>query len=131
MSDLEVQGLVKRFGNNLVVDRVSFHVNDGEFFVLLGPSGGGKTTILRMICGLEMPDDGRIVLNGQDVTKLNPTPAQPWHGFSGLWSLSINGCLWEYCLWAGGSPCAKSGDTEIGATGCGKIGTDTTSTPQH
>jgi multiple sugar transport system ATP-binding protein len=72
MSDLEVQGLVKRFGNNLVVDRVSFHVNDGEFFVLLGPSGGGKTTILRMICGLEMPDDGRIVLNGQDVTKLNP-----------------------------------------------------------
>ncbi len=72
MSDLEVQGLVKRFGNNLVVNRVSFHVNDGEFFVLLGPSGGGKTTILRMICGLEMPDDGRIVLNGQDVTKLNP-----------------------------------------------------------
>ena len=72
MSDLEVQGLVKRFGNNLVVDRVSFHVNDGEFFVLLGPSGGGKTTILRMICGLEMPDDGRIVLDGQDVTKLNP-----------------------------------------------------------
>lgn len=72
MSDLEVQGLVKRFGNNLVVDRVSFYVNDGEFFVLLGPSGGGKTTILRMICGLEMPDDGRIVLNGQDVTKLNP-----------------------------------------------------------
>ncbi len=72
MSDLEVQGLVKRFGNNLVVDRVSFHVNDGEFFVLLGPSGGGKTTILRMICGLEVPDDGRVVLNGQDVTKLNP-----------------------------------------------------------
>ncbi len=72
MSDLEVQGLVKRFGKNLVVNRVSFHVNDGEFFVLLGPSGGGKTTILRMICGLELPDDGRIVLNGQDVTKLNP-----------------------------------------------------------
>lgn len=72
MSDLEIQGLVKRFGNNLVVDRVSFHVNDGEFFVLLGPSGGGKTTILRMICGLEIPDDGRIVLSGQDVTKLNP-----------------------------------------------------------
>ncbi len=72
MSDLEVQGLVKRFGNNLVVDKVSFHVNDGEFFVLLGPSGGGKTTILRMICGLETPDDGRILLNGQDVTKLSP-----------------------------------------------------------
>src|SRR5438876_552833 len=72
MSELEVQGLVKRFGKNLVVDRVSFHVNDGEFFVLLGPSGGGKTTILRMICGLEIPDDGSILLNGQDVTKLNP-----------------------------------------------------------
>ncbi len=72
MSDLEVQGLVKRFGNNLVVDKVSFHVNNGEFFVLLGPSGGGKTTTLWMICGLEIPDDGQIILNGQDITRLAP-----------------------------------------------------------
>lgn len=72
MSKLEVQGIVKRFGNNLVVDRISFHVDDGEFFVLLGPSGGGKTTILRIICGLEQPDDGQIYLGGRDITRLSP-----------------------------------------------------------
>ena len=72
MSNLEVQGLVKRFETNLVVDRVSFSVNNGEFFVLLGPSGGGKTTILRIICGLEEPDEGKVLLDGRDVTRLTP-----------------------------------------------------------
>lgn len=72
MSKIEVQELVKRYGDNPVVDRVSFHVDDGEFFVLLGPSGGGKTTILRLICGLEQPDSGQIMLGGHDVTRLTP-----------------------------------------------------------
>lgn len=72
MSKLEVQGLVKRFGDNLVVDQVGFHVDNGEFFVLLGPSGGGKTTILRMICGLEQPDAGQVLLGGRDITRLSP-----------------------------------------------------------
>src|SRR5581483_12312081 len=56
----------------LVVNQVSFHVDNGEFFVLLGPSGGGKTTILRLICGLEQPDEGKVFLGGQDVTRLAP-----------------------------------------------------------
>jgi len=72
MSELEVQGLVKRYGTNLVVDNVSFHVDEGEFFVLLGPSGGGKTTILRIISGLEPADAGRIILGGQDITRMTP-----------------------------------------------------------
>lgn len=72
MSKIEVQELVKRFADNLVVNQVSFHVDDGEFFVLLGPSGGGKTTILRLICGLEQPDGGQIILGGQDVTRFSP-----------------------------------------------------------
>ncbi len=72
MSTLEVQALVKRFDSQCVVDHVSFRIEDGEFFVLLGPSGGGKTTILRMICGLELPDEGRILLGGEDVTHLSP-----------------------------------------------------------
>ncbi len=72
MSELNVQGLVKRFGNNVVVDHIDFHVNEGEFFVLLGPSGGGKSTTLRMICGLEQPDEGRIILGKQDITNLPP-----------------------------------------------------------
>jgi multiple sugar transport system ATP-binding protein len=72
MSDLEVQNLSKKFGTNTVVDNVSFQVREGEFFVLLGPSGGGKSTILRIISGLETPDAGRIVLGDQDITNLTP-----------------------------------------------------------
>ena len=72
MGDLQVNGLVKHLGNNLVVNNVSFHVGDGEFFVLLGPSGGGKSTLLRLISGLEMPEAGTIAVNGRDITRLPP-----------------------------------------------------------
>ncbi|WP_161977760.1 ABC transporter ATP-binding protein [Dictyobacter kobayashii] len=72
MNGLEVQGLVKRYQNTLVVDDISFHVAEGEFFVLLGPSGGGKTTILRLISGLETPDAGHVFINQQDVTNASP-----------------------------------------------------------
>jgi multiple sugar transport system ATP-binding protein len=72
MSEVEVKGLVKRIGRNLVVEDVSFRVRDGEFFVLLGPSGGGKTTILRMISGLEPPTRGTVWIDRQDITKHPP-----------------------------------------------------------
>src|SRR5438132_1278882 len=64
--------LVKRYGGEAVVDNVSLEVRDGEFFVLLGESGSGKSTILRMIAGLAVPDEGSIVLHGRDVTKVTP-----------------------------------------------------------
>jgi sulfate transport system ATP-binding protein len=64
--------LTKRFGRNLVVNKVSLEVTDGHLFVLLGGSGSGKSTILRMIAGLIQPDGGTILLNGQDVTLLPP-----------------------------------------------------------
>ncbi len=72
MGQLEVNNLVKRLGDNLVVDGVSFAVNEGEFFVLLGPSGSGKSTLLRLICGLETPDSGSIQVNKRDITRLPP-----------------------------------------------------------
>jgi ABC-type sugar transport system ATPase subunit len=72
MSEVEVKGLAKRFGRNTVVEDVSFQVKDGEFFVLLGPSGGGKTTILRMISGLEPPTRGTVWIDQQDITKQPP-----------------------------------------------------------
>lgn len=65
--------LVKYFAANLVVNNVSLEVQDGELFVLLGGSGSGKSTILRLIAGLIAPDNGRIELHGRDVTHL---PAQ-------------------------------------------------------
>src|SRR3954454_21920845 len=61
---VSVRGLSKEFTGNSTpaVEDVSFDVEDGEFLVLLGPSGCGKTTTLRMIAGLEEPDDGEIWL---------------------------------------------------------------------
>jgi sulfate/thiosulfate transport system ATP-binding protein len=65
-----VQGISKRFKKSRVLENVSFDVAEGESLVLLGASGSGKTTILRIIAGLELPDSGRVILHGEDVTDL-------------------------------------------------------------
>jgi ABC-type Fe3+/spermidine/putrescine transport system ATPase subunit len=62
---LDLANVVKRYGENTVVDGINFSVAPGEFFTLLGPSGCGKTTTLRMIAGLETPDGGEITLQGR------------------------------------------------------------------
>lgn len=64
--------LSKKYENNLVVNRVTMTVENGELFVLLGASGSGKSTILRMIAGLTRPNSGKIELNGKDVTNIPP-----------------------------------------------------------
>src|SRR2546421_9551565 len=63
-------GVSKRFGTHAAAEDVSIAIEEGEFFSLLGPSGCGKTTTLRMIAGFEEPDEGRIVLQAQDVTSV-------------------------------------------------------------
>ena len=68
MSILEVQGLVKVYGRRRVVDGVDFHVDRGEIVGLLGPNGAGKTTSFRMTCGMIEPNEGKVFLNGQNVT---------------------------------------------------------------
>ena len=65
-----VRGLTKSFGPTKVVDRVSFTIPSGELVALLGPSGGGKSTVLRIIAGLEEPDDGDVELNGAVATRM-------------------------------------------------------------
>jgi sulfate transport system ATP-binding protein len=65
-----VQGLRKAFRQASVLEDVSFDVAEGESLVLLGASGSGKTTILRIIAGLERPDSGRVFLHGKDVTDM-------------------------------------------------------------
>jgi sulfate transport system ATP-binding protein len=67
-----LEQITKRFGNQWVVDDVSLEVADKELFVLLGSSGSGKSTILRLIAGLAQPSGGRILLHGRDVTALTP-----------------------------------------------------------
>jgi len=69
---IALEGVSKGFGKVAAVRNVSLAIEDGEFFSLLGPSGCGKTTTLRMIAGFEDPDEGRIVLQGQDVTEVRP-----------------------------------------------------------
>ncbi|GIU98642.1 MAG: ABC transporter ATP-binding protein [Actinomycetota bacterium] len=66
------EGVVKRFGDVVAVDGVDLEVREGEFFSMLGPSGSGKTTCLRLIAGFEAPTEGRVFLDGRDVTDLAP-----------------------------------------------------------
>ena len=65
-----VIGLSKHFGKTSVLENISFDVAEGEVLVLLGASGSGKTTILRIIAGLEQPLNGKVILHGKDVTDL-------------------------------------------------------------
>ncbi|HJP91074.1 MAG TPA: ABC transporter ATP-binding protein [Pyrinomonadaceae bacterium] len=65
-----VVGISKRFGKTSVLENISFDVAEGEVLVLLGASGSGKTTILRIMAGLEMPYTGKVILHGKDVTEL-------------------------------------------------------------
>ncbi|MEW6125774.1 MAG: ATP-binding cassette domain-containing protein [Acidobacteriota bacterium] len=67
-----LENLTKRYGNQFVVDNLSLEITDGELFVLLGSSGSGKSTILRLIAGLTEPTEGHILLHGKDVTYLTP-----------------------------------------------------------
>ncbi|MFN3659027.1 MAG: ABC transporter ATP-binding protein [Pseudolabrys sp.] len=66
------EAVVKRFGALAAVDGVSLDIGLGEFFALLGPSGCGKTTLLRMLAGFETPSEGRILLDGEDITSVPP-----------------------------------------------------------
>ncbi|MFT4251519.1 MAG: ABC transporter ATP-binding protein [Caulobacter sp.] len=66
------ENVTKRFGKLAAVDNVSLSIREGEFFALLGPSGCGKTTLLRMLAGFETPTEGRILIDGQDVSAIPP-----------------------------------------------------------
>ena len=72
MAELRLDGLSKSFGDVPAVRGLDLHVAAGEFIVLLGPSGAGKTTTLRLVAGLEKPDAGAVHIGGHDVTALAP-----------------------------------------------------------
>jgi putrescine transport system ATP-binding protein len=69
---LRIQGICKQFAGFTAVDQLSLDIYPGEFFALLGPSGCGKTTLLRMIAGFELPNSGRIMLDGVDLAQVPP-----------------------------------------------------------
>lgn len=69
---LRFENVTKRFGDFTAVDHVTLEIEHGKVFSLLGPSGCGKTTLLRMAAGFEKPDEGRVLLDGRDITGLPP-----------------------------------------------------------
>ncbi len=102
---LTVENFTKKFENKVAVDDVSFHINPGEIFSLIGPNSSGKTTIVKSIVGLLFPDQGSILVGGDDVV-LSPIktkgvigyiPDEPtvWSGMTGEEFLHFVGALYE------------------------------------
>lgn len=83
---ISIRGVRKSFGDVRAVDGISLDVDEGEFLTLLGPSGCGKTTTMRMIAGFEEPDDGSILLRGDDVVGVPPNKRE------------VNMCFQHYAL---------------------------------
>lgn len=72
MPSVTLRGIVKRYSDVTAADGLELTVNDGEYLCLLGPTGAGKTTALRVIAGLTVPDEGTVLFDGKDVTSLEP-----------------------------------------------------------
>ena len=75
---LKVEGLEKSFGGNKVLKGVDFELKEGEITVIVGPSGGGKTTFLRCISGLTNPDNGSIIINNKYLYKAGKMAKKNW-----------------------------------------------------
>ena len=70
---VELKNFSKSYGDKVVIKDLDLQINEGEFVTILGSSGCGKTTILRSISGLDNPTTGRVYIDGEDVTDLDPT----------------------------------------------------------
>ncbi len=73
---IELVNITKRYDGNIVIDDLNLYIRENEFLTLLGPSGCGKTTTLRIIGGFETPDEGKVIFDGKDITKLPPNERQ-------------------------------------------------------
>lgn len=71
MTEIRLEGLTKKFGSDMAADGIDLVVESGEYMCILGPTGAGKTTLMRMICGLTDPDSGKVMFGDKDVTRLD------------------------------------------------------------
>lgn len=73
MANLKIENLNKKYGKKLVLNNLSFDVKSGEFLSILGSSGCGKTTLLKILIGIENPTSGNLIKDGENITKLEPS----------------------------------------------------------
>jgi multiple sugar transport system ATP-binding protein len=112
MAEVTLRGVSKRFKDNKAVNGVDLALGDGEFVVLLGPTGAGKTTTLRLIAGLEKPDEGSISIGGHDVTGLPPAARDVTFVFQ-QYSLYPHLSVYENLAFPLRSPARRVGKAEI------------------
>ena len=68
---IQLEGVSKGYGNNLILNEFNLNINKGEFLTIIGSSGCGKTTVLKLINGLLTPDSGKVHVNGEDISVVN------------------------------------------------------------
>jgi multiple sugar transport system ATP-binding protein len=112
MTDVTLQQISKRFGQTLALNDVSFTIRDGEFFVLLGPSGAGKTTTLRVIAGLEKQDTGSVQFDGKSIDSLT-TPERDVAFVFQQYSLYPTMSVYDNIAFPLRAPTRRIGESEI------------------
>lgn len=115
MAEVRLEGISKRFGQTAAVADLSLAIADGEFVVLLGPTGAGKTTTLRLVAGLEAADEGRVHIGGRDVTREPPAPRDVTFVFQ-QYSLYPHLTVYENLAFPLRSPARRMPEAEIDAT---------------
>ncbi len=112
MSDVRLSNITKTFGDINALDDISLEIKDGEFFVLLGPTGAGKTTTLRIIAGLEKPEAGEISFDGEVVNALQPADRDVAFVFQ-QYSLYPNMSVYDNLAFPLRSPLRKTPEPEV------------------
>ncbi|MCU0831447.1 MAG: ABC transporter ATP-binding protein [Rhizobiaceae bacterium] len=114
MADVSLKAVSKSFGTNAAVKSVSLDIKDGEFIVLLGPTGAGKTTTLRLIAGLERADSGDILIDGERVNEAGPSERDVAFVFQ-AYSLYPHLSVYENLAFPLRSPARKMAQADIDA----------------
>jgi multiple sugar transport system ATP-binding protein len=115
MAEVVLDAVSKRFGLNQAVADLSLTIGDGEFIVLLGPTGAGKTTTLRLVAGLERPDSGRVSIGGRDVTHEPPAARDVAFVFQ-QYSLYPHLSVFDNLAFPLRSPARRLAEADIGKT---------------
>ena len=84
------EGVTRRFGDTVAVERMDLAIGEGEFVAIMGSSGCGKTTTLRMLAGLERPSEGEIRIEGRRVNELSPAERDTPHGVADAGPVSVS-----------------------------------------